>query len=547
MRQITHNVPVDREGLPVQGGQDRFRYDAFISYSHAADGSLAPALRNGLHRLSKPFFKLRALNVFRDTTNLAASPGLWPSIEGALAQSRFFILMASPEAAASRWVNKEVDWWCRNRSASKILIILTKGELFWDAAKNDFDWHRTTALPELLRGAFDTEPHWIDFRWARTETDVSLNHPAFRDGVASIAAPLRGSLKDELIGEDVILQRRSRKAAFAAFGAITLFAVLSALAAWFAFEQRDKARLSQSRTLALMSEQKTGIGDTFQGISLALEALPSDLSAPNRPYEPLAETALARALHQHRGLLTLSGHEGEVLSAEFSPNGNKIVTCSDDDTARLWDTITGAELLVLRGHEAEVWSAKFNHDNTRIVTASEDGTARVWDSATGEELAVLRGHGNAVVGAAFSADGAKVVTASRDGTARLWDAAEGKELAVLQGHEDRVVSATFGLRDSRIVTASWDDTARLWDAVSGRELIVMRGHTADLWSAAISPDGSMVVTASGDGTARLWDARTGAVMAVLQQHVSIVSGAAFSPDGKRLSPPLGTGRGNCGM
>ena len=61
-----------------------YRFDAFLSYSHAADGRLAPALRNGLHRFAKPLFEMRALRVFRDETSLSANPALWPSIEAAL-------------------------------------------------------------------------------------------------------------------------------------------------------------------------------------------------------------------------------------------------------------------------------------------------------------------------------------------------------------------------------------------------------------------------------------------------------------------------------
>ena len=59
-------------------------YHAFISYSHAADSRLAPAVRSALHRIAKPWYKLRQLRVFRDKTNLAAAPGLWSSIESAL-------------------------------------------------------------------------------------------------------------------------------------------------------------------------------------------------------------------------------------------------------------------------------------------------------------------------------------------------------------------------------------------------------------------------------------------------------------------------------
>ena len=70
-------------------------YDAFLSYSHAADGRLAPALQAGLRSLAKPWYRLRALRVFRDKTSLSASPELWAPIERALAQARFFVLLAS--------------------------------------------------------------------------------------------------------------------------------------------------------------------------------------------------------------------------------------------------------------------------------------------------------------------------------------------------------------------------------------------------------------------------------------------------------------------
>ena len=89
-------------------------YDAFVSYSHAADGRLAPALQRGLQSLAKPWYRRRALRVFRDQTSLSASPELWSAIEEALSQARYFVLLASPEAAASRWVDQEVRWWREN-------------------------------------------------------------------------------------------------------------------------------------------------------------------------------------------------------------------------------------------------------------------------------------------------------------------------------------------------------------------------------------------------------------------------------------------------
>jgi hypothetical protein len=124
-------------------------YKAFISYSHAADGKLAPALQSALHRFAKPWYRLRAIRVFRDKTTLALTPALWPAIEKALSESEYFILLASPQAAESPWVQQEIDYWLTKRSADrhKLLIILTGGEFAWDRSRGDVDWDRTTALP----------------------------------------------------------------------------------------------------------------------------------------------------------------------------------------------------------------------------------------------------------------------------------------------------------------------------------------------------------------------------------------------------------------
>jgi WD40 repeat protein len=113
-----------------------------------------------------------------------------------------------------------------------------------------------------------------------------------------------------------------------------------------------------------------------------------------------------------------------------------------------------------------VRGAQFSPDGTRIVTASEDKIARVWDTATGKTLATLTGHEEAVYGVQFSPDGMRIVTASMDKTARVWDTATGKALALLAGHEGMVNSAQFSPDGSRIATVSQDKTARLWDALT---------------------------------------------------------------------------------
>jgi hypothetical protein len=105
-------------------------YSAFISYRHAVDGKLAPAVQRGLERLTMPWWGRRALRVFRDDTGLAVTPELWGAIAAALDQSAHLVLLVSPEAAQSAWVGREIEHWKRAKPANRMLIVVTDGFAF---------------------------------------------------------------------------------------------------------------------------------------------------------------------------------------------------------------------------------------------------------------------------------------------------------------------------------------------------------------------------------------------------------------------------------
>ncbi|MGE5635942.1 MAG: toll/interleukin-1 receptor domain-containing protein, partial [Nocardioidaceae bacterium] len=138
-------------------------FDAFISYSHAADSELAKALQSGLHRFAKPWYRLRALRVFRDEANLATDPHLWKSIREALLGARHLILLASPEAARSEWVARELETWTERHGSERLLLVLTGGELAWKA-DGEIDWTGTDALPPASERAFAGVRHFVGTR-----------------------------------------------------------------------------------------------------------------------------------------------------------------------------------------------------------------------------------------------------------------------------------------------------------------------------------------------------------------------------------------------
>jgi len=214
-------------------------YDAFISYSHAQDKPVAAALQSAIQTLGKPWYRLRALRVFRDDTSLSATPHLWPTIEAALSQSRHLILFASPEAASSKWVDDEIDYWIRHRGIDTLLLALTDGDLAWDAVLNDFRRPLGVPLPPALAGKFPDEPKWIDLRAYRSGAD--RRDARFIELAADFAAAIQGVPKEDLLSEEL---RQKRRALGLASSAAVALAVLAAAAGWQAYEANQQRKIA---------------------------------------------------------------------------------------------------------------------------------------------------------------------------------------------------------------------------------------------------------------------------------------------------------------
>ena len=159
----------------------------------------------------------------------------------------------------------------------------------------------------------------------------------------------------------------------------------------------------------------------------------------------------------------LDGHEGKVRDASFNKKGDKVVTASEDNAARIWFVSDGDCCLVLRGHESTVIDASFNSTGDKVVTSAHDGTARIWLVEDGSCLHELAEHEGPIYSGVFNRAGDKVVTASEDGTARIWSVEDGSCIYVLPCHEDGAILASFNRLGDKVVTISEDETVHIWE------------------------------------------------------------------------------------
>src|SRR5262245_51199747 len=240
---------------------------------------------------------------------------------------------------------------------------------------------------------------------------------------------------------------------------------------------------------------------------------------------------LAKGKEVHR----LKGHRSRILTASFSPDGKKIVSCSQwppEDSIHIWDVKSGKVLNCFQPGGGHVSSVQFSADSQQIFFCGnydKDGSVRMWDAETGKEVKRFVGQRGIVSGLIVSPDGRYLVTlrSEPDFSVRVWDVKTGKEVQQLKGLTEQVLYAAF-LPDSRRIFVQQvhsdraprpDLAPRLYDISTGKEIRrfeLLAGPDLQ----GVSPDGRRVLMRSvildgrgvpirADRSVRLLDVETG--------------------------------------
>jgi WD40 repeat protein len=550
-------------------------YDAFISYSHAADSRLAPALQRGLQRLTRAWYQRQALRIFRDQTSLAANPDLYATIERALRESRHFVLLASPAAAQSPWVRREVRFWQEHRERETFLIALTDGVIRWDDATGDFNWPATDALPEELRGWFPHEPLWVDLSWTRGHdpSDLTLRHGRFRDDVATLAAALHGRAKEQIDSEDARQHRRALRIGRAVVALLVLLLVIAGVENNNANTQRNIAQrqtvvAQQQKVLAqeqraLATQRALDADAQVYAATTPVTALDMSLAAlrvdPSAQVRQILVNTLLHTRYQGSSQPQTPGGSAEI--AAFSPNGRLLANVyseSADTVVSLWTTADPTHLSRLAnlpgiGAQALVTDIAFSPDS-RVLAVVVDGKIELWSPTAKPRLlsSLMLPSAQAV---AFSPDGTTLAAVggnSVNGTLETWDVANpaAPRLLARVGGVYYPQYAAFSPDGKILVTGSGEETGPGNGTITGRTRAVLwdasdlqaprQLSTILVWygegGIAFGPSGKTLALSWANEVA-LYDIANPAApqqLSVLVGDTQEIDAVAFSPDGRSL-------------
>lgn len=480
------------------------RYKAFISYSHT-DKDVAAKLEGALQGFGKAWYQPRARRIFRDDSNIQLGP-LREGVAGALQESEFFLLLASPAAAKSAWVAREVDSWLQRHGTTNLLIVLTGGSLAWNDARSTHDPERTTALPSPLIDAFSREPLYADLSWTGEPGDLTLANPDFKKTIAQLTATLEDRSTEDMIGAEIEQHnktRRIRNAAVITLSVLLALAIVFAgLATWqtrVARRQRNEAERQRDRALA--RQLAAGSREALERRNWSLGGLLA-LESIRRDWTPTGFEAWQGAMELLPPSSEKLASPEPVTDLHFTADSTQLFGKSGNSLLR-WEISTSPAVILRRPHH---WPPSPRHQPTwafdstgRHLVTTDGERVLVWDTRTLESSSQGMPDKN-FFAVAISPDGQWIAALCRRAPGLLiWKTGSAGAPRIVAGIDngEAIMSYAFS-PDSRWFAAGLRTSIKIWELASGEAQSLQQPPWDRAWGPlAFSPDRRWLVNWQG--------------------------------------------------
>jgi WD40 repeat protein/serine/threonine protein kinase len=342
--------------------------------------------------------------------------------------------------------------------------------------------------------------------------------------------------------------------------------------------QRADLNAAESRQRLARSHVANGnrlreAGNPFEAMLWFAEALRLEAG---RPQEADHRLRLASTLRQSPRLRQMLAHGAPLTVAEFSHDGQRLISAGEDGSVRVWNLETGQTVMGPLNEGALVGTASFLENDREILTTpfdgkgarvldaktgavlrffehagirashlsangnwmmtcgSPDGIFKLWNARTGELLPPVLHHGLGQGFGEFTPDGKRFVTAGSDGTILIWDRATMKQLFPPLHQAGTITDCFFTADGSRLVIGNYAKSFQIWDATTGQPTGPPVPQPL-LQELKLGPDGWLFAGLIGAGSIRIWDAHTGNLALPELRHTSNVRRMVFDSTGRQLA------------
>ena len=600
--------------MPPEPNADLRSYWCFISYRHADNKEPGRQWATWLHQAIETYevprdlvgtvnergdtIPARIFPVFRDEEELPVNADLESPIYRALDSSKFLVVICSPRAVASTYVNSEIRYFKQIGHGDRVLAVMIEGEpnASWDAGKQaqgigpeqecfpEAMLHKVAPDGTVL--ADQTEPVAADFRigdaaqgWTSLEAyrlalraqhipakEIDARVEEYRRKcelmklkvIAGILGVALGTLtKRDTAYQLALAHQRARvlRRWLAVVGVLAVLAlaggVVSVLQKRVADQQRAQA--VEQRKIAVQEthevkkllaesdvDRADGLfssGDAASALWFLCRAVSS--GAP----DARAKERLWFALSQRSWPLpeidpVATG--GDVSAATFDPSGHCFAVATRQGTVSIYNSADGSLLGSPLAHPKEIRGLLFSPDGTMLLTGCVDAVSRLWDVRKPVATLLAENHHDDEVAAiAWSHDGSRYATGSWDHQLRVWDPAHPDKPVFQVTMKDKVHTVAFDPTNANRVLGVAKDEVGVWDTATGTRVLTYQA-TEDLNGAGFSPDGTKVLSFGDDGGVVISDLAGGLQQWAQLALMASCRAAMISPDGDVFVTAVGT-------
>lgn len=516
-----------------------FKYWAFISYSHR-DKVWGDWLHRSLetYRVPKRLVGGQSRNgpvparvypVFRDREELPVSSDLGTNIVDGLKQSRYLVVICSPNSAKSRWVNEEIRYFKALGREDRVLALIVDGEPNASAGKPGF-CSEQECFPEALRFVLGADGRLSDCCTEPLAADVRPVGDGRHNAKLKLLAGILGVDFNALRQREHERQRRRLLAWLSISGAVSL--AMGSLAA-IAFYQRlqaqeQRAVADRQRKEAELQRQKAETNEHEARLRLAAlyeergrdELLKGEpgRAAPflaaayaENPDRATVKFLLATSIKTLEGqCAVLDGHLQSLVLAAYNQDGSRLATAERGGTVKVWNPAEGKLLRSFDSQQPDTPTKILFHEGSLFIAGQ--GTIRACDLATGKVRTFLHGF-SPIHDLVLASDGSSLVSVSErnlqgeDATIKVWNIATGMTVSAFS-HGHKTFSARLSKDGRRLLTTGDDAAACVWDLATKTKLLDLP-HCAPPSRALWSPDEASIVTIGEKSGFCVWDAHTG--------------------------------------